>query len=462
MNERLFSFLRAACPPLVFVLTVAVWSPAIHAQPHEGSERPNIVVLLADDLGYGDLGSYGHPTIRTPRLDSMASEGIRFTSFYAAPACTPARASLLTGRYAVRSGLGSVIMPAAERGLRAEEVTLAETLKAEGYRTMAIGKWHLGHARPEYLPTAQGFDDYFGLIYSNDMIRPWVQTDRPLALYRGSEPVEHPVDQTGLTVRYTDEAVRFIEESEEPFLLYMAYSMPHLPIYAAEERRGLSRAGLYGDVIETIDWSVGRILDALDDRGLAENTVVVFTSDNGPWLDPGERMLQGGVEPWDVGSPGLLNGAKGMTYEGGVRVPAVIRWQRRIPAGQTTAEMATVMDLFVTLTKAAGAQVPMDRPIDGNDLQPLLEGRVAASPTQVFYYFAGNRLEGVREGPWKLRKSRWRWENQRVQVPEDEAAVELFNLDVDPSERYNVAGTHPDIIEHLESMLDRFAGEVSP
>jgi len=418
---------------------------------------PNIVVLFADDLGYGDLGSFGHPTIRTTNLDKMAGEGIRLTSFYAAaPSCTPSRAALLTGRYPLRSGLPHVLMPESENGILESEITIAEALKEHGYRTKAIGKWHLGHAKEEFLPTSNGFDSYYGLLYSNDMIKPWVQTDKPLQLYRDTEPIEHPVDQTTLTVRYTDEAVNFINTAKnEPFFLYLAYSMPHLPIYTTDDFKGKSRAGHYGDVIETIDWSVGRILESLKEHGIDNNTIVVFTSDNGPWLNLPARMLQKGNKPWHAGSPGLLRGSKGNTYEGGMRVPGIIRWPGQIPAGQISAEMATTMDLYATLLTAAGANVPSDRAIDGNDIMPMIKGE-SPSPTNVFYYFRGNELEAVREGKWKFRFSNHtRPERTRDQEPEPE----LFNLDVDPSERYNVAKEHPGVMNRMREMMDGFAGE---
>lgn len=421
--------------------------------PSSRADRPNIVVLLADDLGYGDLSSYGHPTIRTPHLDRMAEEGVRLTSFYAAaPSCTPSRAALLTGRYPVRSGLPHVLGPDARTGLPASEVTLAEALKARGYRTAAVGKWHLGH-RPEFLPTAHGFDTYFGVPYSNDMTRPWVPSDEPVPLLRGAVVVERPVEQATLTRRYTEEAVRFMRGAGgEPFFVYLAYTMPHLPIHASERFRGRSRAGLYGDVIEEIDWSVGQILEALPALGVDRDTIVVFTSDNGPWLDLPARMLQGGVRPWHAGSPGPLRGAKATTYEGGLRVPGIARWPARIPAGQVSAELATVMDLYTTLVRAAGGEPPRDRPVDGQDILPLLAGR-APSPTKVFYYFRGEELEAVREGSWKLRLSN----HAREGVPPGRPPEpELFDLEVDPGERFNRAAELPDIVARLRARMRSF------
>lgn len=429
--------------PFAALILALLLVPSTLAQD---AARPNIVVLFADDLGYGDLSSYGHPTIRTPNLDRMAMEGIRLTSFYAAaPACTPSRAALLTGRYAVRVGLPFVLGPESENGLPPEEITMAEALKDQGYRTMAVGKWHLGHAREAYLPTSNGFDTYFGLLYSNDMMPPWVETDHPLELYRDTQPTEYPVNQRTLTKRYTEEVVRFItQEDDRPFFVYLAYAMPHLPLYASEEFQGRSRAGLYGDVIEEIDWSVGRLLQTLEDQGLDRNTIVIFTSDNGPWSNMPDRMLQDGIERWHAGSTGLLRGTKHTTYEGGVRVPGIARWPGHIPPGQVTAEMATTMDLYPTLLNAAGAPLPVDRRLDGNDIMSLLDGTASESPTQTFFYFRNDELQGIREGRWKLR------------LEDPDQPPELFDLEVDPSEQYNVAATHPDLVDRLRQRLLEF------
>jgi len=295
----------------------AVSLSATRARPADAADRPrrpNFVLVFADDLGYGDLSCYGHPTIRTPNLDRMAAEGIRLTSFYAAASvCSPSRAGLLTGRYPVRCGQPGNLGPASTGGLRLSELLLPAALKPLGYTTMAIGKWHLGHT-PDYVPTARGFDSFFGLPYSNDMIPPFVKTDKPLHLFRDTESIEEPVDQDTLTERYVDEAVKFIRRSKGgPFFLYLPHSMPHLPVSTSERFRGKSRAGLYGDVIETIDWGMGRILETLKQERLERSTMVIFTSDNGPWLDLPDRMLQEGNERWHAGSKGLLRGHKGNT-----------------------------------------------------------------------------------------------------------------------------------------------------
>lgn len=413
-------------------------------------DRPtNLIVVFADDLGYGDLGIYGHPTIKTPVLDNMAKEGIRFTSFYAAASvCTPSRAALLTGRYAVRNSAYNY-GPESKNGLAQEEITIAEILKEKGYKTMAIGKWHLGH-QPEFLPTTQGFDDYYGLAYSNDMMLPycpWLSDQDTLFLYEGAEPttvINH--DQDDLTKNYTQKAVDFITENkDEPFFLYFAHSMPHLPISTSEEFQGKSKAGRIGDVVETIDWSMGQVYKALKENGLDENTAVVFTSDNGPWQNLPDRMVQKDVNRWDSGSAGLLRGYKTTTYEGGLRVPGIIRWPGKIQEGLVSSDLVTTMDLFVTLVNQLGGEVPRDRAIDGRDVSHILEGK-EDTEDQVFFYTRNMGLQGVRKGPWKLRVT-------------NETGVELFHLNIDPSEKINVADEYPEIVEELSQMMEGFAEE---
>jgi arylsulfatase A len=455
-REHMKSAERSTRLPFVKILTavlfVALCTSGGNVPAQSAAPPPNIVLLFADDLGFGDLSSYGHPTIRTPHLDRMAAEGIRLTSFYAAaPSCTPSRAGLLTGRYPIRS-LPTNLGPDSDHGLPLSEIILPQLLKTRGYRTMMVGKWHLGHARPEFLPTARGFDGYYGLLYSNDMIPPWVQTDRPLQLHHDDRPLPGPVDQRQLTTGHTAEALRFIRAANgEPFFLYLAYSMPHVPLAVPVERERRSRAGLYGDVIETIDWSAGEILRTLAEEGLDERTLVVFTSDNGPWLDMPDRMFREDiVKPWHAGSAGHLRGAKATTWEGGLRVPFIARWPGRIPAGQVSADLAATLDLVPTFVRLAGAALPGDRPIDGHDLLPFLQG-CGASPREEFLYYLGERLEGIRQGRWKLRQ---------VQTGSGSIVRELYDLDTDPGERYDRAGEYPELVGRLErrmQTLDREA-----
>lgn len=420
---------------------------AVAARAQAPARPPNFVILFADDLGWGDLGCYGHPLIRTPNLDRMATEGARFTSFYAAaPVCTPSRAGLLTGRYPIRAGQPGNTGPDTVGGLPLSEILLPQVLKPLGYSTMAIGKWHLGFQPEDYLPVRRGFDDWLGLPYSNDMIPPWVKTQRPLRLYRGTEPVQEVKNQDELTPLYTDEAVRFIRaHRERPFLLYLAYSMPHLPVSAPARMRGRSRGGLYGDVIETLDWSAGEIRRTLEEAGVAGDTLVVFTSDNGPWHNLPPRMLAGGVEPWHTGSAGPLRGAKGTTWEGGLRVPGIF-WRPGRIRPQTVQDMASTLDLFPTLVSMAGVRLPEGRVYDGFDLTAMLE-RGEPSPRREFFYCLDKRLEGVRRGPWKLRHA-------------PGGAPELFHLERDVAERYDVSAREPEPAARLAARLEEFAREI--
>ena len=407
-------------------------------------KRPNIVLLFADDLGYGDLGCYGHPTIRTPNLDRLAGQGLRLTSFYSAPGCVPARKQLLLGRYPGRVHTNGNTGVTGKGGLSDSELTLAEALKGAGYRTAMLGKWHLGYAEEKFLPVNQGFDSWFGLPYSNDMMPPWVKTEVPLWLYEGTKRVEHPVNQDTLTTRYTERAVKFLERDyDKPFFLYLAYNMPHMPVRTADRFRGRSRAGLYGDVIQTIDWSVGEVMKTLKRTGRDKNTLVIFTSDNGPWLNPPSRMLQKGNLLWHAGSPGPLSGHKGTLLEGGVRVPCILRWPGRIDAGQTSAEMAATLDLYATLVTAAGGSLPKHK-IDGHDLRPFLFGKTKWSPRKIHFYSKGRGPGAVREGPWKLH-----------------ADGRLFNLDIDPAERFDRAEEKPEIATSLKAKLEAMKKEIS-
>jgi arylsulfatase A len=416
-------------------------------------------------MGYGDLGVYGHPTIRTPNLDRMAAEGMKFTQFYAAaPLCTPSRAALLTGRLPIRSGMTSdvvgVLFPDSRDGLPPDEITIAEALKARGYATAAIGKWHLGH-RPAYLPASQGFDSYFGIPYSNDMNR---TADAAIAfaqpkieyfdvpLMRDTEIVERPADQTTITRRYTEEALRFIHDRrDESFFLYLAYSLPHVPLFRSPAFEDVSARGLYGDVMEEIDWSVGQILQTLTDEGLAENTLVFFTSDNGPWLSYGEQG----------GSAGLLRGGKGMTWEGGMREPAIAWWPGTIAAGQVQTAVTSTLDLFPTAVAMAGAELPTDRIIDGRNLLPMLEGQSGPPADTPFFYYRGTRIYAVRKGAYKAHfATEWAYTADNQYTEHDPPL--LYDLEHDPSEQFDIAAGYPEIVDDLVAEVARHRAGLVP
>ncbi len=436
----------------------AVWIIVSGVAAAGAHPKPNFVFLFADDLGYGDLASYGHPTIRTPNLDRMAAEGMRFTQFYsAANVCTPSRAALLTGRLPIRSGLTRVLFPYSKGGIPDSEVTIAELLKGAGYATACIGKWHLGHL-PEYLPTRHGFDRYFGLPYSNDMTtahnpRAARYNPPPLPLMRGERIIEEEPDQRYLTRRYTEEAVKFIREAvrrRRPFFLYLPYTMPHVPLFASERFRGKSPRGLYGDAVEEIDWSVGEILRALKETGVEENTLVMFSSDNGPWL----------TKELDGGSAGLLREGKATTWEGGHREPLIAYWPGHVPAGVTTQAFGTMMDVLPTFAALAGVKLPEDLALDGADLSGVLLRNEPGREPLFFYYFR-EEVWAVRRGPWKLHVK-----TREPASGKPEAAVRnpplLYHLGHDPGEQYNVAAGHPDMVEELRALITKHVEETKP
>ncbi len=396
--------------------------------------RPNFIVILIDDMGYGDIGPFGSKLNRTPCLDRMAAEGMKLTSFYAAPVCTPSRAQMMTGCYAKRVSMPNVIFPACPTGLSAKEQTVASLLKGQGYATMCIGKWHLGD-QPDFLPTRRGFDHYLGLPYSNDMGRP------PLPLLRDAKIIEAPANQDTLTARYTAEAVRFITASKDrPFFLYFPHTAVHVPLHPGEKFKGKSANGKYGDWVEEVDWSVGRVLDTLRDLKLSQRTLVLFTSDNGPWLTQGKN---GGVA-------GPLRGGKGSTWEGGMREPTIAWWPDKIAAAATCDAPLSEIDVLPTLVKLAGGQVPADRKIDGKDIWPLLAGRTKESPHEALFYFNGNRLEAVRCGPWKLAIAPQALCTPNAQ-PVKHTGPRLYNLDADIGEKIDVAAEHPQIVKRLQA-----------
>lgn len=407
---------------------------------------PNVVIIFADDLGYGDLGCFGHPTIATPHLDRMAREGLRLTQFYAAECvCTPSRAALLTGRLPIRNGMCGdkrrVLFANSTGGLPSSELTLAEVFKSKNYATACVGKWHLGH-RHEHLPLRHGFDSYYGIPYSNDM--------QPTLLMRDDTVIENPVDQTTLTARYTAQAVSFIRQHRgDPFFLYLAHNFPHTPLFASPEFKGKSRRGLYGDVVEELDAGVGQVLTTLTELGIDKNTLVLFTSDNGPWL----------IKKQDGGSAGLLRGGKGSTWEGGMREPTIAWWPGTIAPGRTSNDLASTMDLFATAHRLLGLPLPTERTLDSHDLGPLLLGQGSGS-RNAFFYYRGTRLMAARVGPWKAHFMTQDGYGQPS--PEIHDPPLLFNLEVDPSEQYDVAGKHTEVIAEIRQAVAQHLAELKP
>ena len=420
------------------------------------AEKPNVILIFCDDLGYGDLACYGSKDIRTPNLDRMAGEGTRFTDFYvAANVCTPSRAALMTGCYAKRVGLQHrVLFPYSRDGLNPDEITLAEILKTQGYATGCFGKWHLGHL-PEFLPTAQGFDEYRGVPYSNDMGNHYYSSTSkgeeidfvspPLPFLHGAELEESDPDQRFLTTRHTGNAIDFIERHrDQPFFCYIPHSMPHGPIAASPRFRGRSAGGFYGDVIEELDWSVGEIIGAVDRLGLTEKTMILFSSDNGGVVRPD-------ATGYGSSSCGPLRGRKGTTWEGGHRVPFIVRWPGAVPAGRVCAEMALSMDILPTVARFAGTTEPRDRIIDGMDARDLWLGvEGAKTPHESYFYFSNEEIHAVRSGDWKLHVRRPDWKKEGF----EQSDVYLFNLGDDIGESKNVAAEHPEQVKRLAALIE--------
>ena len=421
---------------------------------------PNIVIIFTDDQGYGDIGCFGATELTTPNLDRMADEGRRLTSFYVAQAvCGASRAALLTGCYPNRLGMLGAPGPKTKHGIHERETLVSELAKQKGYATGVFGKWHLGH-HPQFLPVNHGFDEYFGLPYSNDMW-PYHPTagDRfpDLPLIEGTRVVNPAVtgeDQQNLTTWYTERSVDFIERNHDgPFLLYLAHSMPHVPLYVSTERADQGGYGLYSDVIAEIDWSVGEVLAALKRTGVDERTLVIFTTDNGPWLSYGNHG----------GSAGPLREGKGTTWEGGVRVPCIMRWPGRIPAGTVCDEPAATIDVFPTVAGLIGAKLP-ELPIDGLDIWPLMAGEAGANtPHDAFYFYWGNHLQAVRSGRWKLHfPHTYRsltGTPGRDGTPggytQERTELALFDLEADIGETTDVKAAHPEVVKRLEELASQ-------
>lgn len=414
---------------------------------------PNLIIIFCDDLGYGDIGCFGSTVHRSPNIDRIAEQGVKLTSFYVTSGvCTPSRSSLLTGCYPRRVNMHEdhnelcVLFPRGKKGLNQDELTIAEVLKSAGYATACIGKWHVGD-QPEFLPTRQGFDMYYGIPYSNDMGNESRPSRPPLPLLRNETVIEAPVEQTTITRRYTEEAVTFIRQhKDEPFFLYMPHTMPHNPVYASEAFQGTSANGGYGDAVQEIDWSVGQIVRTLEELEIVEQTLVLFTSDNGA------------AKKWG-GSNGPLRGWKGSTWEGGQRVCAVAQWPGPIAAGRTINEMASTLDLLPTMAQLADVPLPQDREIDGVDISGLLLNETNESPRQTFFFYQMGQLQAVRSGKWKLhlplkdKKRNWG-------PSEGPQETQLYDLEADISESNNVAAEHPDVVDALLQLAEQARSEL--
>jgi arylsulfatase A len=418
-------------------------------------KKPNVVLIFTDDQGYGDVGCYGSK-VPTPNLDRMASQGMRFTDFYVAQAvCSASRAALLTGCYSNRVGILGALGPRSPFGINQDELTVAELFKENGYATAIYGKWHLGDA-PRFLPTRHGFDEFFGLPYSNDMWpnHPTHKGWPDLPLMENEKVLEVNPDQTKLTTWYTEHAVSFIERNiDRPFFLYVPHSLPHVPLHVSEKYESKTGQGLYADVIAEVDWSVGEILKTIDRVNLSDNTLVIFTCDNGPWLSYGNHG----------GSAGPLREGKTTAFEGGVREPCIMRWPGTIPAGTVCRQVASTIDLLPTFAGLLGAKLPGARIIDGKDISDLMRGdSMAQSPHEAFYYYWGRELQAIRSGKWKLhfphkyshvdRPGSEGLPGKIVQVPIE---LSLFDMEKDPGETTNVAEQHPDVVEKLKKLAEK-------
>ncbi len=433
----------------IILVTLA---PAFADQGNLQASRPNIVFIFADDLGYGDIESFGSATIKTPNIDRMGRDGMMFTEFYSAsPVCSPSRAGFLTGRYPIRMGINVVFFPESYGGLPPGEVTIAEVLRDAGYTTGIVGKWHLGH-REKYLPLQHGFDEFFGVPYSNGM--------GGFYYFRGNDVIYEDIDQRFLTRTFTRESIAFIEKhakDNNPFFLYLPHSMPHVPLYASPEFEGKSNGGLYGDVIEELDWSVGQILDKIKEYGIEEKTLVVFSSDNGPWLFMGSHG----------GSAGILRDGKASTFEGGMRVPTFACWKGKIKPGSVVDDPATMMDWLPTFTILSGGNLPVGSLIDGKDISQVLAGTGKRKGQDLVYYHFG-KIEAYRSGDWKLKLPLDCFGYGPVLLPlsvihpgiPTSHGTLLFNLKEDPSEKNNLADQYPEKVRELKAKIKKFEAEL--
>ncbi len=445
MNRNSIRFALALCGASLPALLIPLHAADL--------AKPNVVIVFIDDMGYGDIGPYGATKQKTPQLDRMAREGMKLTSFYAAPVCSVSRAQLLTGCYGARVSVPGVYPPGSANGLNPQEITIAERLKERGYATACIGKWHVGD-QPQFLPRKQGFDRYFGIPYSNDMQRaPAKGGERVVPLVRDDEVLELLTEETQSRIveRYTDEAVRFIRESKDrPFLLYLPHTAVHTPIHPGAAFQGHSANGRFGDWVEEVDWSVGRVLDTVRELRLSERTLVIFTSDNGPWLIKGA----------DGGSAGPLRGGKGSTWEGGVRVPTIAWWPGKIAPGSVCDAVAGTIDLLPTAVALAGGAVPATPVIDGRDLSPLLFGQRKDSPREAHYYFQGYNLQAVRQGPWKLALAPQAELGRKGKAGNASTNPRLYNLDTEIGEQTNLADRHPEIVARLQTLAAKMNAEI--